>query len=147
MDNNNLLMVILAFAVGYCLQGMMKNMCGGRLFEGSSKPPVASDAGYNDGRAVIFKDNNTQMYYGKVLWTNGRIVHIGELESSIHVDSNASLSVDMSRVNTWVGTKPQVTNLIKTTNISTCSDYKKTLKTYPNPDIEKWCLDVWNDEE
>jgi hypothetical protein len=35
MDDNNLLMIILAFIVGYCLQGMMKNMCGGRLLEGS----------------------------------------------------------------------------------------------------------------
>ena len=34
MDNNNLLMIILAFVFGYCLQGMMKNMCGGRLVEG-----------------------------------------------------------------------------------------------------------------
>ena len=35
MENNNLLMIILAFVVGYCLQGMMKNTCGGRLVEGS----------------------------------------------------------------------------------------------------------------
>ena len=35
MDNNNLLMIILAFVVGFMLQGMMKNMCGGRLVEGS----------------------------------------------------------------------------------------------------------------
>jgi len=35
MDDNNFLMIILAFIVGYCLQGMMKNMCGGRLVEGS----------------------------------------------------------------------------------------------------------------
>jgi hypothetical protein len=35
MDDNNLLMIILAFVVGYMLQGMMKNMCGGRLVEGS----------------------------------------------------------------------------------------------------------------
>jgi len=35
MDDNNLLMIILAFVIGYCLQGMMKNMCGGRLIEGS----------------------------------------------------------------------------------------------------------------
>jgi hypothetical protein len=35
MDNNNLLMIILAFVVGFMLQGMMKNMCGGRLVEGA----------------------------------------------------------------------------------------------------------------
>jgi len=33
MDNNNLLMIILAFVFGYCLQGMMKNMCGGQIIE------------------------------------------------------------------------------------------------------------------
>jgi len=35
MDDNNLLMIILAFVFGYCLQGMMKNMCGSRLVEGA----------------------------------------------------------------------------------------------------------------
>jgi len=34
MDDNNLLMIVLAFVVGFMLQGMMKNMCGGRLLEG-----------------------------------------------------------------------------------------------------------------
>jgi len=34
MDDNNLLMIILAFVFGFMLQGMMKNMCGGRLVEG-----------------------------------------------------------------------------------------------------------------
>ena len=37
MDDNNLLMIVLAFVVGFMLQGMMKNMCGGRLIEGSSE--------------------------------------------------------------------------------------------------------------
>jgi len=56
MDDNNLLMIILAFIVGYCLQGMMGNMCGGRLvvgggnmcgnrlFEGVSITPVIGAA-------------------------------------------------------------------------------------------------------
>ena len=39
MDDNNLLMIVLAFIVGYCLPSMMKNMCGSRLIEG---------AGYGD---------------------------------------------------------------------------------------------------
>ena len=34
MDNNELLMIVLAFVVGYVCSGMMKNMCGGRLVEG-----------------------------------------------------------------------------------------------------------------
>jgi len=36
MDDNNLLMIVLAFIVGFMLQGMMKNMCGGQLVEGTS---------------------------------------------------------------------------------------------------------------
>jgi hypothetical protein len=35
MDDNNLLMIVLAFVFGYCLQGMMKNMCGRTLIEGA----------------------------------------------------------------------------------------------------------------
>ena len=38
MDNNSLLMIMLAFVVGYCLPSMMKNMCGGRLVEGKIVP-------------------------------------------------------------------------------------------------------------
>jgi hypothetical protein len=34
MKDNDLLMIILAFVFGFMLQGMMKNMCGGRLVEG-----------------------------------------------------------------------------------------------------------------
>jgi hypothetical protein len=37
MDDNGLLVIILAFVVGYMASGMMKQMCGGqRLVEGSS---------------------------------------------------------------------------------------------------------------
>jgi hypothetical protein len=36
MDNNELLMIILAFVLGYMCSGMMKNMCGRRLFEGTA---------------------------------------------------------------------------------------------------------------
>ena len=34
MDNNSLLMIVLAFILGYMASGMMKSMCGGRLIEG-----------------------------------------------------------------------------------------------------------------
>ena len=34
MDNNELMMIVLAFVVGYMCSGMMKSMCGGRLVEG-----------------------------------------------------------------------------------------------------------------
>ena len=35
MENNNLLMIIFAFVVGFMLPGMMNNMCGVRLIEGN----------------------------------------------------------------------------------------------------------------
>tara|TARA_B100000676_G_C17866591_1_gene726288 strand:- start:231 stop:527 length:297 start_codon:yes stop_codon:yes gene_type:complete len=38
MEDNSLLMIILAFVVGYMCSGMIKNMCGGRLVEGSYIP-------------------------------------------------------------------------------------------------------------
>ena len=38
MDNNELLMIVLAFVVGYMCSGMMKQMCGGRLVEGFLDP-------------------------------------------------------------------------------------------------------------
>ena len=45
MDDNNLLMIILAFVFGFMLQGMMKNMCGGRLIEGAV---LGGDGGVGD---------------------------------------------------------------------------------------------------
>ena len=36
MDNNELLMIVLAFVVGYMASGMVKNMCGYNLVEGIS---------------------------------------------------------------------------------------------------------------
>ena len=36
MDDNSLLVIVLAFVVGYMASGMMKQMCGGRLVEGDS---------------------------------------------------------------------------------------------------------------
>ena len=38
MDNNELLMIVLAFVVGYMASGMLKNMCGGGLVEGTWIP-------------------------------------------------------------------------------------------------------------
>ena len=50
MDDNNLLMIIFAFIVGYSLPGMMKNMCGGRLVEGATESECTanSDCGGTD---------------------------------------------------------------------------------------------------
>ena len=37
MDNNELLMIVLAFVVGYMASNMMKSMCSGRLVEGMNQ--------------------------------------------------------------------------------------------------------------
>jgi len=57
MGDNNLLMIVLAFIFGYMLQGMMKNMCGGRLIEGSFWGNVRKDE-YHVG--VAFGDKKIQ---------------------------------------------------------------------------------------
>ena len=36
MEDNKLLMIVLAFILGCMASGMMKSMCGGRLVEGST---------------------------------------------------------------------------------------------------------------
>ena len=36
MDNNELLMIVLAFILGYMASGMMKSMCGQRIVEANS---------------------------------------------------------------------------------------------------------------
>ena len=51
MDDNDLLMIILAFVSGFMLQGMMKNMCGGRLVEG-----VSNQGCYIGGDLACTKD-------------------------------------------------------------------------------------------
>ena len=38
MDDNSLLVIILAFILGCMCSGMMKQMCGGRLVEGALLP-------------------------------------------------------------------------------------------------------------
>tara|TARA_X000000950_G_scaffold148860_1_gene183620 strand:+ start:1228 stop:1653 length:426 start_codon:yes stop_codon:yes gene_type:complete len=43
MDNNELLMIVLAFVLGCMCSQIMKSMCGGRLVEGSIDAPEPSD--------------------------------------------------------------------------------------------------------
>ena len=43
MDNNELLMIVLAFVLGYMASGMIRQMCGGRLVEGEVHPGLRSD--------------------------------------------------------------------------------------------------------
>jgi len=64
MTDNNLLIIILAFIIGYCLQGMMKNMCGGRLFEGSDYDESGLAA---DDKSCCGNPNNP---YGKARCTD-----------------------------------------------------------------------------
>jgi len=45
MDDNNLLMIVLAFIVGFMLQGMMENMCGGRQVRYFEPSPGSSGSG------------------------------------------------------------------------------------------------------
>ena len=54
MDNNELLMIVLAFILGYMASGMMKQMCGGRLVEGTipGKCRMTKDA------EIYFNDYN-----------------------------------------------------------------------------------------
>jgi len=64
MDNNNLLMIILAFVFGYCLQGMMKNMCGGQIIE-YSKPGCQADSDCGKGgvaQICVIKDGHGTCY-------------------------------------------------------------------------------------
>ena len=56
MENNNLLMIILAFVVGFMLQGMMKNMCGGRLVEGSFNPTICWDTSGHENENTTQSD-------------------------------------------------------------------------------------------
>ena len=43
MEDNSLLMIILAFVLGYMASGMMKQMCGGQLVEGAQMPQKYSN--------------------------------------------------------------------------------------------------------
>ena len=45
MDNNELLMIVLAFVVGYMASNMMKSMCDGRLVEGNLFGDAVHDVG------------------------------------------------------------------------------------------------------
>jgi len=44
MDDNEILMIVLAFILGYMASGMMKSMCGGRLVEGNASPAPTTPA-------------------------------------------------------------------------------------------------------
>jgi len=74
MDNNNLLMIILAFVFGYCLQGMMKNMCGGQIIEYSKPKPIICS---NDSDC---QNTDASGAYQKCTTTNdeGVIIHSGQ---------------------------------------------------------------------
>jgi len=57
MDDNSLLMIVLAFVVGYMASGMMKQMCGGRLVEGKAKNLNSRIKSCELGVSKVFGDN------------------------------------------------------------------------------------------
>ena len=57
MKDNNLLMIVLAFLVGYMASGMMKNMCGGLLFEGAEVTGVVVD-----DTDIVTKSQSTEVF-------------------------------------------------------------------------------------
>ena len=65
MDNNELLMIVLAFVVGYMASGMMKQICGGRLVEGSDKKTFINCSDLNETRIpTIYYYTNSLFNYG-----------------------------------------------------------------------------------
>ena len=57
MDNNELLMIVLAFVLGYMLPGMLKNMCGQRLVEGNKYFKNAAVRAHNALQALHARNN------------------------------------------------------------------------------------------
>ena len=59
MDNNELMMIVLAFVVGYMCSGMMKSMCGGRLIEGDSNNSNGTSFQCPDVTNLAIEQNKT----------------------------------------------------------------------------------------
>jgi len=70
MKDNDLLMVVIAFVIGFMLQGMMKNMCGQRmLMEGKSRNQYSDDRQRVED--VIFGSGGTQLIEDKIFGYGG----------------------------------------------------------------------------
>ena len=62
MEDNSLLMIVLAFVLGYMASGMMKQMCGGRLVEGSGEKGDACRSVSDCGTSIGIQGETLQMY-------------------------------------------------------------------------------------
>jgi len=93
MENNNLLMIILAFVVGFMLQGMMKNMCGGRLLEGSLIDDFEEFIGLSTEKAeqVYAPDNAKELCKNKCI-TDEAVKEFGISKDRDPVDTLADIT-------------------------------------------------------
>ena len=64
MDNNELLMIVLAFIIGYMASGMMKQMCGYNLVEGYFNLPDGHICNFNHNCASLCCKDATGGRYG-----------------------------------------------------------------------------------
>ena len=93
MDDNSLLIIVLAFVLGYMASGMMKTMCGGRLVEfsdgtsnqGSNNSMLQSfevtDASYNDVIRTIYDKKLPFYMFGKDKVTTNYFFEINEWDN------------------------------------------------------------------
>ena len=87
MNDNDLLMIVLEFVFGYCLQGMMKNMCGERLVEGNI---------LGDGFSVI---GNGLSWIGRGVAVAGGAIAGGGAESSCSNDDDCFVTFTCNNKN------------------------------------------------
>ena len=114
MDDNNLLMIILAFVVGYMIQGMMNNMCGSILIEGKGRwrptttKPSGTPGGTNHGINLTPNGNHGERIdplatpngnHGERIdptGTNDGVINKGDM-SSIPTREQASCMLDCNQ--------------------------------------------------
>ena len=87
MDDNSLLMIVLAFVFGYMASGMMKQMCGRRLVEGE----VCKGSGQSGEDCKYWKSptncgNNWQFNWlsphQQCGWSDGKCIPIHDCDSN-----------------------------------------------------------------
>ena len=92
MDDNSLLVIILAFILGCMCSGMMKQMCGGRLVEGSyddlSELPVKNCAYRPFGRKAIMDSNDLDFKFFSIADNFELLKHYLDCEAGRDVAAN-----------------------------------------------------------
>ena len=81
MEDNSLLMIVLAFILGYMCSKMMKSMCGGRLVEGSDENTFINCSDLTETRLpTIYYYTNSLFNYGAdseyTLTKNGSLITV-----------------------------------------------------------------------